>query len=383
VFTLWFPQYYFTKLIFFSFYATDCIKFIIFVCIIWKLILIRKIAFMNKKPDVTIYDIAEKLGISASTVSRALKGNPAISEKVTKRIQNIAGRMCYQPNVFAANIRRKKTNTIGVLIPRINSEFMSKAIQSIENVLHEAGYNVLISQSDESYKKEQVNARTLFNSRVDGLIVSLANETQQYDHFLPFLKKNIPVVFFDRVCWQINSTRIVIDDENAAFRAVSYLIRQGRKNILIITGTGIRNIYSDRLNGYKKALLKSGIKFDRNLVFESNLQLENSFGIIEEALKMDKIPDGIFCCNDSSAIGCILALKKKKVKIPDDISVVGFNNDSGTVIVEPNLTTISHPVKQMGKLAAEKLLHVLGTDKNSIISETVTLKAKLIIRQSA
>jgi len=338
---------------------------------------------MNKKPDVTIYDIAEKLGISASTVSRALKGNPAISEKVTKRIQNIAGRMCYQPNVFAANIRRKKTNTIGVLIPRINSEFMSKAIQSIENVLHEAGYNVLISQSDESYKKEQVNARTLFNSRVDGLIVSLANETQQYDHFLPFLKKNIPVVFFDRVCWQINSTRIVIDDENAAFRAVSYLIRQGRKNILIITGTGIRNIYSDRLNGYKKALLKSGIKFDRNLVFESNLQLENSFGIIEEALKMDKIPDGIFCCNDSSAIGCILALKKKKVKIPDDISVVGFNNDSGTVIVEPNLTTISHPVKQMGKLAAEKLLHVLGTDKNSIISETVTLKAKLIIRQSA
>lgn len=338
---------------------------------------------MNGKKEKTIYDIAEKLGISASTVSRALKGNPVISAAVIKKIRNAADRMGYQPNVFAANIRQRKTNTIGVLIPRINSEFMSKAIRSIGNVLQEAGLNVLISQSDESYRKEKSNAGTLFNSRVDGLIVSLANETKQYDHFLPFLKKNIPVIFFDRVCDQINSIRIVIDDEKAAFRAVSYLTGKGRKNILLITGPLIRNIYSGRLKGYKNALNYYGIKYNPGLVYESDLQLESSPAIIDEALKLKTKPDGIFCCNDASAIGCILELKRRKIKIPEDIAVIGFNDDSGAVIVEPNLTTVSHPVEQMGKLAAERLLQVLGNDKAGSISETLTLKAELIIRQSA
>ena len=336
---------------------------------------------MAEKREITIYDLAAKLGTSASTVSRALKDHPAISRAMVKKVRDLADRMGYQPNVFAASIRQNRTNTIGILIPRITSDFMSKAVTAIEEVLNRSGYNIIISQSDESAKKEEANARTLFNSRVDGLIVSLSNETAGYDHFKPFIEKDIPVVFFDRVCREIKGVKVTIDDVAAGMSAADHLIKKGKKRIAVLTGSLKRNVYKDRLTGYKKALKKHTIPADDSLIIESALTLESGRDVVKKLMKLKKKPDAIFACNDISAIGCILQLKEMGIKVPADVAVIGFNNDAAAGIISPALTTIDHPVKEMGRTAAEMMLKALQGEKAH--PSDVVLKTKLVVRESA
>ena len=337
---------------------------------------------MRSKKEITIYDIAASLNLSSATVSRGLKDHPAIRKETKKRILEKAKEMGYRHNLFASNLRRNRTNTIGVIVPRLNSYFMSSVISGIEKVANEAGYNLVISQSLESEKKEVASIRTMFNTRVDGLLVSLAYDTEDDSHFDIILDKNIPLIFFDRVFEHPRCTSVVIDNQAAGYDMTKHLIGQGCKRIAHITANLKRNVYAERLRGYKQALADHEIPFEENLIFVNNLSESATMEAIKSILQMDPMPDGLFCSNDSSAVICIRELKKAGIKIPEQIAVGGFNNEPISTVVEPNLTTIHYPGQEMGEVCATILIRKLAKPDNADLNRVV-LRHQLIIRDSS
>jgi LacI family transcriptional regulator len=338
---------------------------------------------MSSDKEVTIYDIAKKLNISSATVSRALKDDPVVSKKTRKKIYDLAEEMGYRTNNFARSLRNQKTNTIGVIVPKLNSYFMSTVIAGIEKVLNESGYNLIISQSSESAKKEVESAKTMFNNRVDGLLVSLAYDTEDMGHFEPFYKKNIPLLFFDRVAQHEGTTNVTIDNRKAAYEATKHLIDEGNKRIVHITAPIKRNVYVDRLQGYKQALADHHIPFQEEYVLINNLSQETGLEAAEQIARMNPRPDAVFAANDNCAAGCIIGLKKQGLRVPDDIAVVGFNNDPVSTVVEPNLTTINYPGYQMGEAAATSLINHLKGSSLISATDTILLRSELVVRDSS
>lgn len=338
---------------------------------------------MQHNKEVTIYDIAKKLKVSPATVSRGLQDHPAISKKTKKKIFDLADKIGYRSNHFARNLRNQKTDTIGVIVPRLNSHFMSAVIAGIENIANKEGYNLIISQSSELSSKEAANAKTLFNNRVDGLLASLAYDTKELSHFDPFFKKNIPVIFFDRVMDHKNCTNILIDNRKAAYEATKHLIEQGCKRIVHITAPLRQNVYIDRLQGYKQALADHKIKFKEEDLIIGNLSMEAGAEAADTILKMKTLPGGVFVANDNCAVGCMLALKQKGIKIPDDIAFVGFNNDPVSKVIEPNLTTINYSGNEVGEVAARHLINHLNGVSPIHNTNTIILRSEFIIRASS
>ena len=338
---------------------------------------------MSKEKEITIYDLARKLNISIATVSRALKDDPVVSKKTKKKIADLALEMGYRSNNFARNLRTSRTNTIGVIIPRINSSFMSAVIAGMENVANSEGYNLIISQSSESAEKERVNAATLFNSRVDGLLVSLAYDTDSLAHFEPFTKKKIPLIFFDRTSDKTEGTCIQINNFRAAYEATTHLISQGYTRIVHITATPKRNVYVDRLQGYKQALADQRIAFREDYVIVGNLSQEAGTDAAARILEMRPMPDAVFVANDNCAVGCMTALKHAGIRIPDDIAFVGFNNDPVSTVIEPNLTTVNYPGYEMGQIAARNLIDHLNGASSIHSTNTIILRSELMIRESS
>jgi LacI family transcriptional regulator len=333
--------------------------------------------------EVTIYDIASRVNVSIATVSRALKDDRAVSKKTKKKVFEAAEKMNYRSNHFARNLRSSKTETIGVIVPRLNSNFMSSVIAGIESVVNNEGYNLIISQSSEEVKHEIASAKTMFNSRVDGLLVSLAYDTKDLNHFENFHQKNIPVIFFDRVMDQEHYTNIVIENKKAAYQATTHLIEQGCKRIVHITALPRQNVYKDRLEGYKEALANHKMKFDERNVIIGNLSMEAGIDAKETIMKMKPMPDGVFVANDNCAVGCMLALKRAGVRIPEDIAFVGFNNDPVSKVIEPNLTTISYSGYEIGEVAARNLINHLKGHAVMNATSTIILRSELIIRESS
>jgi LacI family transcriptional regulator len=338
---------------------------------------------MQNDKEVTIYDIAKKLKISPATVSRGLKDHPGISKKTKKKIFELADKIGYRQNHFARNLRNQKTDTIGVIVPKLNSHFMSSVIAGIEHIANKEGYNLIISQSSESSAKEAASAKTLFNNRVDGLLVSLAYDTRELSHFNSFFKKNVPVIFFDRVMEHKNCTNILIDNRKAAYDATKHLIEQGCKRIVHITAPPQQNVYIDRLQGYKQALTDHKIKFREEDVIIGNLSQEAGIEAANTILQMKSLPDGVFVSNDNCAVGCMLALKQKGIKIPDDIAFVGFNNDPVSQVIEPNLTTINYSGYEVGEVAARHLINHLSGVSPIHHTDTIILRSEFIIRASS
>lgn len=338
---------------------------------------------MSKEKEVTIYDIADKLNISIATVSRALKDDPVVNKKTKKKIFELAEELGYRSNHFARNLRNQRTDTIGVIVPRLNSYFMATVIAGIENVANSEGYNLIISQSSESEQKEKMNARTMFNNRVDGLLVSLSYDTDDLSHFDPFLKRNIPVIFFDRGEDHENFTNIIIDNRKSSYDATRHLISQGCTRIVHVTAKPKRNVYVHRLNGYKQALADNDIIFRDQYLVIGNLSLEAGIEAAETILKMDPLPDGVVVANDNCAVGCMLSLKQAGIRIPEDIAFAGFNNDPVSKVIEPNLTTINYPGYEMGGVAAQNLIHHLNGTHMIHSTNTIVLRSELIIRASS
>lgn len=339
---------------------------------------------MSPDKEITIYDIAKYLSISATTVSRGLKDHPTINKNTRKKIVEAAGLLGYRSNTFASSLRSKKTYTIGVIVPRLNSYFMSSVLAGMEDAASKENYNLIITQSLESSKKEIANAHTMFNKRVDGLLVSLAYDTENIDHFEPFFKKKIPVVFFDRIFQHNDSTSIVIDNYKAAYDITKHLIEQGCRRIMHLGGNLLRNVYADRLKGYKQALRDNKIAFEEKLVYISKLNETAGTDAAKIILKMaGKKPDGVFSSNDTAAVFCMIKLKEEGVRIPADIAFAGFNDDPISKIIEPNLTTVNYSGYDVGEAAVNSLLNHLNGVSDIKITNTIILRSDLIIRDSS
>ena len=335
---------------------------------------------MQKK--VTIYDLAKMLNVSPATVSRSLNDHHSISKKTKERILLAAKEAGYRTNKFAANLSKQKSNTIGVVVPKLNSYFMSTVLSGIEKAANDEGYNLIISQSLESEKKEKLNTKTLYDSGVDALMVSLAYETNNYEHFDTFTKKEIPLLFFDRVFTLPNCPTILIDNKLAGFQATEHLISQGCKNLLHISGNLQRNEYAERLQGFKDAMVKNGIPFRTSNLLETDLDPQKIDEVLKHIKKSKNKVDGIFLANDTMAVECIKELKKIGIKIPEEIKIVGFNNDPISEIISPALTTIDYPGYKLGVLAGQSIISHLNGTINLESAGSIILKHKLIIRES-
>ena len=338
---------------------------------------------MKLKKDVTIYDIAQKLQLSSATVSRALQNNPVINKKTRIRVQEAARILGYRHNNFASNLRKQKTNTIGVIVHELRSSFITSVLSGIEKITSEAGYDLLIAHSSESYKKEAANAMNLFHKRVDGLIASLAFDTTNLEHYKTFEERGIPVVFFDRVEERLDSTYVIIDNYKCGYQATQHLIDQGCTRIVLVTASLKRNVYAQRHKGYKDALFDNGIPFNEDHVLIKDLSEQCGLEAAEQIIRMKPLPDGAFITNDFSAAVCMQRLKEHGIRIPEDIAIVGFNNDAIAKIIEPQLTTIDYPGYDMGEVAARSLINHLTGIQNIQPTNTIVIRSDLIIRQSS
>lgn len=333
--------------------------------------------------EITIYDLAEKLDLSPATISRGLSDHHAINKKTKKRIVDMAEEMGYRSNNFASNLRKKKTNTIGVIIPRLNSHFVASVLGAMEKVANDAGYNIIVSQSMESAAKEIANTKTMFNNRVDGLLVSLAYDTGNIEHFDKFIKRGIPVIFFDRVYESNQCVRIIIDNFKNAYDVTSHLAAQRCTRIMHITGNLKRNVYSERYRGYRRALKDAGLTFHKDLLLSGELNEAAGMEAAERILAMKHKPDAIFGANDICTASCMYVLKQRGLRVPEDIAIAGFNNDPISRIVEPNLTTINYPAYEMGEIAATTLINHLTGSSSINSTNIIVLRSELIVRPSS
>ncbi len=339
---------------------------------------------MRVKKEVTIYDIAAALNLSASTVSRGLRNHPAIKKETVRRIHETARALNYQQNTFASNLRMNRSNTIGVILPRFDSVFLASVVSGIEEYCSKRKYNLLVCQSFDSNEIERKNLQTLYNSRVDGLLISLAPETDRLDHLDLFMKKKIPVVQFDRVVDHggYPCTTVAIDNRRAGYDATQHLISQGCRRIAYLGENKSCPIFGQRAQGYLDALAEVGVEPDEELILTDHLDEGSGMRAAEKILKMKERPDGLFAANDVSAVGVLFSLKKAGLEIPADIAIVGFNNGLISRVVEPDLTTMDYPGTEMGRIAAKSLLEKLNGD-NHVVEQSIVLKHELIVRHSS
>lgn len=338
---------------------------------------------MNKKPSITIHDIAKKLNISASTVSRALNDNPRISKATKEKIKALALELGYEPNTIASNLRNQKTNTIGIVVPLINRHFFSSFISGVEEVAFSAGYNVIISQSNDLLEKEKKIVRSLFSNRVDGLIASLSMQTDEFDHFQMFTNKNIPLVFFDRVVPQLRANKIVVDDFALGFKATQHLIDQGYKRIAHLAGPTVLNTYHGRMEGYVSALKKNKLPVEKDLIIYNRLTRMDGEEAIKKLLALPSPPDAAFCGNDTSALSMIVYMKKIGIQIPQDFGIIGFSNEPFSEVVTPSISTMKQPAFEMGVKAAELLIQEIENKGKTRKYKTITMPTELVIRESS
>ena len=339
---------------------------------------------MVKKKKATIIDIAEELNITASTVSRALKNHPRISESTKKDVIETAKKLNYHPNNIAAALRKGTSNLLGVMVPRTDENFFSSAIRGIEEEANRSGFRVLITQSNDSVNKEKANIDAMLEAQVDGVIVSIAMESKDLLHFQKIIDRGIPLILFDRFSNSIDTNIVALDDYSGAYEAVGHLIQQGCRKIVHFAGYQHLLIYKERFRGYKDALLDNNIPFDKNLVFECDMKIESGKKLAEKVLSMKERPDAIFSSSDNTAMGAMQVFKSKNIKIPEEIAIFGFSNEAYTSYVEPAMSTVEQHSLEMGRLSAELFLEQIKSDKDDKnLPKKIIIRPQLIIRESS
>jgi len=334
---------------------------------------------------VTLKEIAELLNISVTTVSKALKDYPDVSKKTKRLVKETANMLNYKPNSFAVNLRTKESKTIGLVIPEIVHHFFSSVIKGIIAQAEKKGYLVITLQSNESYALEKKQLGLLQRKHVDGILISLANETVDYKHLEELAQQEIPVVMFDKIAKIVNCSKVIIDDRKAAYIATQHLIDCGCKRIAHFRGPLIPQNSIDRFLGYKTALEDNGITYDSSLVYILNdMSFEEGAHFMKELLIQHKDVGGIFVNTDLVAIGAISELNKRGINIPEDMAVVGFSNWFMSSVISPSLTTIDQPGYKMGKEAFKLLFKEIKNRKKQkqIKYKTIELETELIIRNS-
>lgn len=333
-----------------------------------------------KNDQATIKDIGKMLGISTSTVSRALRGRPDVNPETKKAVKDLAEKLNYQPNLVALSLVKKKTKTIGVIIPSFTTCFYSEAISGIQEVAHNAGYHIMICQTNENYESEKRNLDIMLASRVDGFIASITRETQNLDHFQSLVDKKIPLVMFNRT-GNLDVPMVMVDDYDGAYKVTKHLIDVGCERIAHISGPDSLLISKNRLRGFLAAMKDANKKIYENLVVYSDFSLESGMECTRELLQKSNRPDGIFAVCDTAAFGAIHVIKKSGLQVPDDIAVAGFTNEPMAQIIEPALTTVSQPIFRIGQTAARMFIDMLE-EGSDYVPESRVLRTELIIRES-
>ncbi|MBT2558779.1 LacI family DNA-binding transcriptional regulator [Hymenobacter sp. ISL-91] len=331
----------------------------------------------------TIKDIARELGVSTSTVSRALRGSYEISPETKRLVMECAERLNYRPNPIALSLKGSASRAIGVIVPQIANYFFSQAINGIEAIAYNQGYHVIIFQSQESYEREMANVEQAMSRKVDGLLLSLSSETADVAHLQRVLDQQVPIVLFDRVSTELNVTKVVADNFGGAFAATEHLLQAGRRRIAHLTIQPWLSITQERLAGYRAALEKHGVEFDETLVRYGTFGPDEVGPMVDELMGFDSPPDAFFTASDRLAVGCLKALRQRHLHIPADVSLIGFTNLNVAEYLDPALSTVVQPATQIGQIAAERLIDQIERKHRAQPLETVTIPTELIVRASS
>lgn len=334
-----------------------------------------------KPTHITIKDIARILGVSPSTVSRALKDHPDISEETRNLVKTFAEKVKYRPNALALSLRKQRTNTLGLVIPEIVHHFFSSVISGMEDLAYGEGYTLMICQSNENYYREVINMQALLDHRVDGLLVSISKTTREFNHLHSAIDNSIPMVFFDRICDEIESDRVITDDFEGARIATTHLIECGCKNIMHLAAPRHLLIGKNRHDGYLQALKNHNIKANDELVLKCDTR-EEVQAMRQHILTLAPKIDGIFAVNDSTAIAVMQVLQENGFKIPSEISIVGFGDGPLATIASPPLTTLEQKGYEMGREAVRLLIQRLENPTAQINFQTKIITPSLVKRES-
>lgn len=332
---------------------------------------------------ITIYDIAQALNLSASTVSRALQNNPLINEDTREKVQLMATEMGYVPNWIASSLRKKRSNILGLIVPRTSMYFQSTAISGIQHEAHKYGFSIVIGQSDDTVAMEKELAHTFFSLRVDGLLAVSSMFTTTFEHFSAFIKNNIPLVFYDRVPTDFPGYTITGDDFRGGYLATEHLIQQGCKRIALFSGVLTCNLYQQRLAGYKTALAKYNIPYNEELLHIHNLTTEAATLASQQVLSSKALPDGLFAENDTSAVAFLQEARRRNIRIPEQMKVVGYSNDLSSRIITPSLTTVEQSGYNMGQKAVETIVQLINHDDTVKVVKNFVFPVELILRESS
>lgn len=331
--------------------------------------------------QITLKDIAKALNLSASTVSRAMRDNPAISAKTRLKVKEYAKKHKYKPNLLALQLKTNKNNTIGVVVPEIVHYFFSTVLDGIQQEAEKEGYNLLITHSKENYEREVRSVETLLEARVCGILISQSKTTSSYDHFQDIIDNSVHLVFFDRICTGINTDKVVVDDYAGAYNAVEHLIKTGCTRIAYLGSTSQMPISNNRRMGYEDALKKHKLPVDKNLMKVCDTA-DQAIQIVPKMLESEVVPDAFFCINDEVGATCIQIAKSLGFGVPEDISVCGFTNSYITDITYPRLTSVDQHGIEMGKVAARLLINRIERKeiKDGIVSRLI--KTELVVKES-
>lgn len=336
----------------------------------------------DQSARITALQLAEKLGISAMTVSRALNNRPYVDSKTRKRVMEAAKRLGYTPDLIAKSLALRKTYTIGVVVPEITHSFFPEAIRGIEEVTYSQGYHLILAHSAENVGRERDAIQTLESKRVDGILVSTAQDVSDYTHYKQLVQKGTPLVFFDRCVWGIGASCVSIDDEESARQITAHLLDHGYMRIAHLAGSSKLSIGKARLRGFRRAIREYGLPVVEELIVESGLHETEGYEAMVKLLGLPKKkwPRAVVAVNDPAAFGAMRAITERGLRIPEDVAIVGFSDDIRAELVIPPLTTIRQPAFEVGRKAAQQLLaHIMDRKKSAGRFEVQT---EIVIRRS-
>jgi len=338
---------------------------------------------MNSRKRVTIYDIAQKLNITVSTVSRALSDKQYVNAATKKLVLETAAALNYKRSTLARNLRMGQTKTIGVVVPRINQNFFANVIAGIEDITYQKDYNLIICQTDEQHEKEVKCINTLINQQVDCIVISVSADSYNYDHLKAITGHGIQLIQFDRVAEELDTLKVINDNEQASFEAVTHLIQQGYKKIALLEGPQNLNIFRQRKAGYLKALETAGITANSAYIIENAWTKELGAEATEKLLRLPDAPDAIFAStSDFSALGVLEVANQLKIKVPEQLGICGYSNEAFTEITSPSITTIDQFSMNMGKAVANLFFDDLASEGKDSTNKVISIKPELIVRGS-
>jgi DNA-binding LacI/PurR family transcriptional regulator len=334
---------------------------------------------------VTIKDIAKVLGLSTSTVSRALRDSYEISPETKKLVLEYAQKINYHPNPIALSLKERRSRSIGIIVAEIANSFFSQAINGIESIAYNNGYNVIIAQSRESFDREMINLQYLTSRSIDGLIISVSTETKDFGFLKELHQRGMPIVFFDRIVDEIDTHKVIVDNYKGAYDATAHLIKNGHRHIGAVANSAFLSITKERLGGYRAALADNGIAVDETIIkhcHHGGMILEEVENAVNELLQLPQKPDAILATSDKLTTGCLRTLKTKNINVPNEMALAGFSNTDLTELLDPPLTVIKQPAFEMGELATTLLLQLIESKRPVTEFETRTLTTELIVRGS-